>query len=321
MASAANFKTNLPYGEAALRKPDVKWNVSGLFSHDDFILKFIELVTEKLDCPVNPIASIHGCPPVLWNGGRFTRFMGQEEINNILKQYEKLHLPMYLTFSNYMLEPEHLKDHASNWVLDRIADTENAGIIIANDTLKDYIKSKYPNLKMITSLVKTAVRNAPTSQEYYEDLAKDSDMVVIHPDDTFNYPLLETLHHKNKFELMVNENCIYGCKVRYLHYSFYHTSHKVDVNIADKNHNFEATACLALHHRKQNLVGVGQPNFSRTRNCNVTEDEFDYLYDIGYRHFKIQGRSDPAHAFMYDLCRFTLEKDFVAPLVFQTVMS
>ena len=44
-----------------------------------------------------------------------------------------------------------------------------------------------------------------------------------------------------------------------------------------------------------------------------------HAYDLGFRHFKLQGRRDNVYSYIYDLTRYLLEPDFAAPLVFKTL--
>ena len=63
--------SSYPIGVHALHPdwPEARFNVSGVFNYHEVVLAFRQLVEEAFGCGV-PIESLHGAPPVLWNGGR-----------------------------------------------------------------------------------------------------------------------------------------------------------------------------------------------------------------------------------------------------------
>lgn len=314
------FNSVLP--KTALYHRDIKWNVSGLFTQDDGILNFIDMVKNgfKEDCP---ITSVHGCPPVMWNSGRITRPLLKPEIDGIIDRYTKIGMPLYLTFSNHLLTKEMLNDKLSNYLLDKIAETGQGGVILASDILSDYIRNKHPKMKLIASIIRAAIdRGAEPALtlDYYEKQAKKFDCVVFLPDDVFNYEMLKKIKHKDKFEIITNEPCLYGCKMRRIHYGFLASFYKNDIELTEKSFHFETNKCISKPLLKQIALHIGQSNSARTRNCNVTADEFDYLYDIGYRRFKLQGRNESPASFIYDLTKYILEPTYFAPLAYKALV-
>lgn len=312
------FDKHLP--EQILRKDDMEWNVSGLFAHDNDILTFMNIVQKELGAK-NPISSVHGAPPVKWNSGRITRPFIKKELDATIEAYSKIKMPLYLTFSNHLLTVEDLKDPASNYLIDKIAETGMGGVILASDILSDYIHDKHPELKQIASIIRAAVHNGPLDKEYYESQGKKFDCVVFLPDDVFNYPLLESIEPKAKFEIIANEPCLVGCKVRRVHYALLAQHGKFDINLDEKSRDFEINRCISKPLSKQIAVHIGQSNASRTRNCNLTEDEINYIYDLGYRRFKLQGRNENRGSFLYDVTKYTLEPTIIAPLVYKAMVN
>jgi hypothetical protein len=52
------------------------------------------------------------------------------------------------------------------------------------------------------------------------------------------------------------------------------------------------------------------------RSCALSRSEMKAVYDMGFRHFKLQGRAARLAAFCYDLARYTLEPDFAQPFAY-----
>lgn len=307
---------NLNLPEQKLRKNDVNWNVSGLFAQDRLIHSFIDVMTNELGT-VNPISSVHGSPPLLWNSGRITAYLEKDAIDATLESYAKIGMPVYLTFSNHLIEKEDLNDKSCNYLLDKIAEGENNGVILVSDILAEYIRERHPNLKLLSSIIRPTFYDGVRDKAYYESLAKIFDCVVFLPDDIFDFPMLESLDEKEKFEVIANEPCLYGCKTRRLHYSYLAKYNKRDVLLDDKSRNFEVNVCRSKPFFKQINVHIGQANAERTRNCNLSDKEFDAIYDMGFRRFKLQGRNEAGPSFVYDLTKYMLEPEFIAPLVFK----
>ena len=141
-----------------LYKPDINWNVAGLFTQDQHIQNFIKILNDKFGV-VSPITAIHGSPDVLWNSGRIPPPINKKDIERLLNTWEQMNIPIFFTFSNCTLVSEDLNDKLCNYLLDLIAERNNCGIILSSDILFDYIKSKYPKLKLIASILKSSIYN------------------------------------------------------------------------------------------------------------------------------------------------------------------
>ena len=58
----------------------------------------------------------------------------------------------------------------------------------------------------------------------------------------------------------------------------------------------------------------------RKRSCNLSDIELKTIHDLGFRHFKLQGRADNPLFFAFDLVRFMLEPHVAAPLAYKTML-
>ncbi len=273
------------------------------------------------------IETVHGAPCVLWNGGRFTR----EEFNpaDLSARLDKLYswgVGCFLTFTNQLLEASDLDDANCNFLLDSIARRPDLnGVIVNSELLSKYIAGRYPSLRQVASITKVTVEEGRGNAAYYNELGKRFYRYVVHLDDCQDARLLDQLD-RTKAEIILNENCLRDCPRRARHYELTAREHEclgvrqlvvaggpcdtlLQRQLAEQEAELFMADCPANPMNRQ----IGK----RQRNCNLTRNELKSLYDMGFRHFKIQGRNDNAFVFAYDLARYTLEPDCAAPLIYK----
>ena len=179
--------------------PDAQWDVSGMFYHDWLLLDASRRIEEWFDCRL-PIVSLHGSYGLLWQGGRY---MSSDDhlqcldsaFPRILSEYTQRGIDCFYTFSNWLLTPAHLQDPSCNYMLQQLWTVcgEGSGVIVVSDLLCDYVRSAYPRLTIKSSIDKVVAEDGKGDPRYYQRLAERFDVVNIHPDDGFNYDLLEEL--------------------------------------------------------------------------------------------------------------------------------
>lgn len=299
--------------------PRARWNVSGLFIHDMMLQGILSLSISRFNCRF--IESVHGSPPVRWNSGRIQNTtLDQKNLAasfiNTLQTYKDLGVNVIFTFSNSLLEKEHLNDQTCNFMLQKLAEIhgENGGVILSSELLSRYIREKYPELKQIASVVKVTMEDGKGKSEYYKSIEERYDKFVVHPDDNFNPGLLSQLN-PHKAELLVNEPCLLDCPTRKRHYILYSEASKYLKPSLEELREFEVNTCKSVPFYKQ--LFCPEP---RMRNCNLTVSELKALYDMGFREFKLQGRTDSQAVFRYDLTRYIFEPEHIAPLMFKVVI-
>lgn len=286
--------------------PEAQWDVSGAFASDRELLLFFDFFNAVFGQRL--LDTVHGAPLCLWNSGRVLPRLicSAEQIRDAGLAYAKRKIPLDLTFSNQFIRGDMLKDVTGNAILkfaERNNPTGKNAVISASDEFFDYIKKNYPGLKNVSSIVKVTVENGRGNIDYYRRLAERYDKVMIHPDDAWNYGMLEKLEDKLRYEILINEYCVRGCKIRPLHYKtlsnlamnyFGHTDEKFDAL-------FKNNGCSDMGHL------LNHPEHG-TAACSIAE--IKKLYDMGFRKFKLQGRgSVNAGVTIFDLLRITLRDD------------
>ncbi len=289
--------------------PDAHWDVSGIFSNDlelahihDYFLKYFGIQLFTL---------VHGSPLLLWNSGRVLPHLirSAREIEQCLNTWFRRNVAIDLTFSNPYIHEDHLKLPLGNDLLQIVEannPTGNNGVIMSSDLFYEYVRTKYPGLKTVSSILKVTMERGGGKLDYYLRLADQYDKVMVHPDDNTNYDLLEKLEDKSKFEILVNENCTRQCPIRRKHYD---SLSKTSLNFLGYGDSFEE---LRLNNACSHLdVLMGNGPHCTTQ---LSRQEMRRLYEMGFRQFKIQGRGlSHSGAQILDILRLMLNDDRSTP--------
>ena len=286
--------------------PDAQWDVSGAFVNDRELLLFHDFFLRVAG--IKLLTLVHGSPLFLWNSGRVLPRAActAEQMRDAGLAYAHRGISLDLTFSNHLLREEHLSDPTGNALLaffEKQNPTGKNAVICASDALYEHVGKNYPKLKRVSSIIKVTVENGRGNADYYRRLADRFDKVMIHPDDAMNFDMLEKLDDKDRYEILVNEYCIRGCKIRPWHYKFLsnlslnyfgHVDEKFDAR-------WKINGCSDLN------VLVTDPS----RNvAALSRTEISRLYELGFRKFKVQGRGMLNGAgVLFDLLRLMLRDD------------
>lgn len=284
--------------------PEAQWDVSGAFVNDRELLAFFDFTKDSLG--FEPFHLVHGAPLCLWNSGRVVKQLLRtgEELRAAGLEYEKRAISVYLTFSNLLLQEEHLSDPMGNALctfFSRHNPTGRNGVILASEALLRHVRENYPELRCISSILQITNSGGRGKPEAYQRLAEQYDEVMVHPDDVLNADLLAQLEEKDRYICLVNEYCIRNCPLRPYHY---------------KTLSEEALNFIAYDGRAFDKAQAG--NGCRDLNRMLTSlgvlalnvPEIQRLYDMGFRHFKLQGRGHTnASAILFDLIRLAWRND------------
>ena len=255
------------------------YHLPGLFEFYEFYCEFLPVWQEHRDWFYNwcDIASIYGAPEgSLWGGGR-TSF-GKADVKDVLSLMDEYEISARLTFSNSLLKEEHLADKQCN-ELCRLFEKSKipSGVIVHSDLLVDYLKSKYPDLYLISSTTKVLTDFADLKAELNRQ-----DFKYVVPDFRLNkaFDQLVSLsqEEKDKVEFLCNECCDINCKSRKACYE--NVSHKnLGENIPDHN-------CSSPE-------GQGGYKFSKAMKnpAFISLEDIQQTYlPMGFTNFKLEGR-------------------------------
>lgn len=157
------------------------------------------------------IGSIYGAPDdCIWGGGRVG--FGDESSKNVAALMQKYNISSRLTFSNSLVEEEHLLDKKCNMLcqlFEHNGESKN-GIIIYSDLLLEFLKNRYPDFYYISSTTKVL-----TDFDDFENELNRKDFSFVVPDFRLNkeFDRLNSLtqEQKDKVEFLCNECCWFDC--------------------------------------------------------------------------------------------------------------
>lgn len=257
------------------------FHLPGLFEFYDFYKEFLPLFQAHREYFYDwcEIGSIYGAPAdCLWGGGRAG--FGDADSKAVFKLMDKYNISSRLTFSNSLLDEEHLSDKRCNdlcTIFEKTTGIQN-GIIIHSDILLEYIKERYPNLYFVSSTTKVLTE--------FEDFVRElnrTEFEYVVPDFRLNKRIEELSNlsdeQKSKVEFLCNECCFFGCADRKACYE----------DVSRKN-----LGDLSANHKCVAPDSAGGYMFSKAmRNPGFigVEDIVEKYLPMGFSNFKIEGRS------------------------------
>lgn len=257
-----------------------QYHLPGLFEFYELYRVFLPLYCTHRDWfyPWCDIASLYGSPAdCLWGGGRVGG--GDVRPQDALALAHEYGISARLTFSNSLLQPEHLADPTCNKLCRLFAacDTPQSGVIVHSELLLDYLKRTYPSFYFVSSTTKVLTEFSQLAQETARE-----DFRYVVPDFRLNkaFAQLNALPQplKDKVEFLCNECCFFGCRDRKACYEA--VSRK---NLGEPGPEHRCAAPDASEGYRFSKA-MENPGF-----IGVEDIRSRYL-PMGFSHFKIEGR-------------------------------
>ncbi len=258
------------------------YHLPGLFEFYEFYKVFLPLYHQHRNWFYDwcDIASIYGAPEgCLWGGGRTS--CGNANARDVHALMDEYNISARLTFSNSLLQEEHLADKKCNDLCKLFEGTQvPSGVIVHSDLLLDYLKNKYPDFYLISSTTKVLTN----FQDFLAELNRPDFKYVV-PDFRLNKSLNQlaslTQGQKDKVEFLCNECCDINCTSRKACYE----------NVSRKN---LATASEEIpDHKCTGKDGQGGYKFSKAMKnpafISIQDIQQTYL-PMGFTNFKLEGR-------------------------------
>lgn len=261
--------------------PKAIYHLPGLFEFYELYRVFLPLYREHREYFYDwcEIGSIYGAPAdCIWGGGRVGfGDNNPKDVINLVNEYE---ISPRLTFSNSLLEPEHLQDKRCNSLCDLLANSSvaKAGVIVHSDLLCDYIKDKYPELYLVSSTTKVLTK--------FEDFRKEldrADFKYVVPDFRLNKNIddlrILSQEQKDKIEFLCNECCYFGCADRE---KCYENVSAKSLGLDCPDHVCRAPGSEGGYRFSKAMTNPGFIGI---------EDILNTYVPMGFQNFKIEGRS------------------------------
>ena len=219
--------------------------------------------------------SVYGTfPGTIWNGGRslanYFPKMNKKQIEERIKFFNDKNIKVHLTFTNNMLEEQHLNDKYCNDILDIADNNKDNCIIIGSELLKNYIKKNHPNLKLSASITIGNDFNI-----FKNRLNQDYDYVVCYPKKSI-LRYLNTLNQSDieRVEVLLSTSCANCPRVlqhstfdsinnlnqnfETLYKCYYASNPVIPLDPEDENNIMSVEQCLALGVNKFKYNGRGE---------------------------------------------------------------
>ena len=269
-----------------------KFHLPGLFGFFDFYEIFIQIYQnerEKFNDWIE-IDGIFGSPhQCIWNSGRGT--LGEYPLHDHIAYFMDLNnIGCEFTFTNSLLEENHLYDTLGNNTLELFHNEKNS-VVIHSPLLEKYIRDKYPKYKIISSTTKCIT----DKNEVQKELNSNYDYVCLDYNFNNNYEFLSTLPHPEKIEMLINPVCQPNCERRALHY------HKIS-ELMLKKYFLDDLECpyagLIFSEVQKNPLFIS------------VEDIKEKYLPMGITHFKIEGRVQPFFDIIEILVYYLIKPEF-----------
>lgn len=251
------------------------------------------------------IASVFGAfPPSLWNGGRNTVGVVDDEIiKQVTKAFNSRGVPLRFTFTNPLIEEKHLGDPFCNKVM-RMCDNGLNEVIVMSPILEEYIRKNYPSYRITSSTCKE-IRNA---DDLSAELEKDYHYVVLDYNWNNDLGFLETLPHKEKCELLINACCVPNCPRRGEHYrsigetQIKYAEYMKTPPMMRKPTHFEDFKCPSMLRHIYEITDLP---------THISPDAIVEKYvPMGYNQFKIEGRTVPDIALAENYIYYMIKPEY-----------
>ena len=227
------------------------------------------------------ISAVYGnFSPAIWNGGRVLLNGENIEVREDSYHYMKKMLSYYndndiafrFTFTNKLLKEEHLLDPFCNFLME-LANNGKNEVIVHSPLLENYLREKYPNFKYISSTTKCILKE----NEFIKDLDKYYLSVLDYRLNRSEILKNIPIEKRDKVELLINAYCATNCNVRHLHYD-------------------EMSECQIEQKSPTSWnCGFTDNFYKRLPSSHVIKVDELYNYyhkELGYNHFKIEGRGN-----------------------------
>lgn len=240
---------------------------------------FMRMYPEKFEqCRVS---SVYGSfPLMIWAGGRQNKvdninFVGLEDVRRIFSMFNSNGVGVVLTFTNSLLQKEHLGDFYCNSVLEILAGSSLNAVLVNSPVLEVYIRNSYPELKIYRS---TTTCSKDLSEARYDRIVVD---FTLNNSPSLRNAVL-TKEQRQRVEIMLNDTCPPYCPYRKAHYE-YISQYNLQGGLG-RIEPLQPWKCQHPEYKTSFYKNLQNP-------ATISVDQMKFYHDsLGFSHFKIVGR-------------------------------
>lgn len=276
------------------------WNIAGAFAKHDTIYSFFK--DRNLLNTYGKIVLYDGIEECVWNGGRLNNPIPySEEIRDL---YYSLGWSINLTFTNFIIDTS---DEKGNFLLEKMH-KEGNGIILVNDSLREYVRKNYPKYKIYYSITGCGPAKFPMDDEtfsFYKDKLGIHDTLVPRCDNNLD-PRLKDLDI-SKLELLVSDTCVLNCPHWEDHFKAYSVLNRRGKAATQKD--WDNVECWVPKDDFDRRTNMERKALKDKYPFYLSPNQIKKLINEGFHNFKIQGRESDDKDFLYDLDRYLVDYD------------
>ena len=280
---------------------NVKLNVAGAVVHyNTFIKKLPVLNLVNKNISFNVYEGPNLCQ---WNGGRINRDITLTR--QMIERYNSFGISVSLTFTNPVIDMNHQPGHDLLYMLNTIGKRFKVKnkVVLVNDDLRKFIR-KYYDLELIYSITghTSEVKLTDDMIQYYKDLETKYDYIVPKFEFVFE-PKFYNAVDTSKYELLINDTCVYGCPYYAEHFQKIAEQNNVSKNPWDElghEHCFKTEECWLPNFDPNVGSEKNKQKYGERLGMNYTRDMIRKSLDLGYNSFKISGRENSTDFIMYE---------------------
>ena len=267
-------------------KDKIRINLGGAFAKKTQLLPYI-LKNKSIVSSFN-LTVFDGINNCSWNGGRINRSISYDD--STIDFYYRNNINIALTFTNPTIN---LEDQIGNHLLEKFHRDGNC-IISVNDELRSYIAHEYPRYKHTRSITSFGDISIPMSNEdfdRYKSLEDQYDYIVPRMEHVFDKRFKDL--NPDKYEVMVNDTCLYGCPLYKEHFekiALQNTLYEKPWEEGDPEEMYKIEECWLPNFNPCNGHAGNKKKYGEDYGMDLTIKQIKRLVDVGVKNFKITGR-------------------------------
>lgn len=224
----------------------------------------------------------------IWNGGKPNILSKSTYSYKTLKKLNSMGIGVYLTYSNFFIEDINLSHE--NQILEQLNESDLNGVILVSDLLYNHIKSNYKNLK--TALSVSSFKTWNHNDYNFTELEDKYDYICPMYTWSFDETFIKKIN-PSKYKIMLNDTCKVNCKNWHNHFvEICKTNLNPSITPEEADKIYQCWIATETNNpnngwkedRERLGMGVGM---------DITKDGIKKLQELGYTHFKVQGRDMP----------------------------
>lgn len=283
----------------------INLNLAGAVVHyDQFSKKLPILNIRNKNISLNVYDGPNLCQ---WNGGRINRDI--QLSNEIIEKYNRHGISVSLTFTNPEID---LTDSTGLQLLNSLKlsgekySIKNK-IVLINEKLRQFLRDNY-DFELIYSITghPSDVTLNDELLNRYKELELKYDYIVPKFEVVFE-PNFYNVINKSKYELLINDTCVYGCPYYHEHFKAIAEQNSISTNPwKELGHNtcFKIEECWLPNFNPDIGSEKDKENYGEKLGMDYTTEMTHKALNIGYTSFKISGRENSPELMFNDIKKF-----------------